>query len=287
MQLLFNTIMLEPNRWTAPGRLTRPLEALLEPIRRAGFRDLEIWQYHISALSPSGVEGLAGRMRDLGMRAAAAGAYPRLHLSGGDAQAEQRLLDTVADYAALLGCTTLKIFPGRVASADADAGVRRLSIERIRRLADRLGEAGIALTLETHGGTLCDTLDATCRLLEELGSCDNAGICLQPFPGDDTGKAVAAFDRLFSRVRHLHLQNLSDAGEFCMLEEVTWIDYRRFLSHVRDAAFAGIACLEFTEGIAPPGGAPLDPREVLANARRDCDFVLEIWGRGSSQGAAI
>ena len=71
MQLLFNTIMLEPNRWTDPGRLTRPLEALLEPIRRAGFRDLEIWQYHISALSPSGVEGLAGRMRDFGMRAAA------------------------------------------------------------------------------------------------------------------------------------------------------------------------------------------------------------------------
>lgn len=165
--------------------------------------------------------------------------------------------------------------------------MRRLSLERIRRLGDCLGERGITLTLETHGGTLCDNLEATCRLLDELGSCDNAGICLQPFPGDGTEKAVAAFNRLFDRVRHLHLQNLSDAGDFCRLEEGTWIDYRRFLSHVRDASFDGIACLEFTEGIAPPGGAPLDPRAVLGNARRDCDFVLEIWGKGTSPGTAI
>ena len=282
MQLLFNTIMLEPNRWTAPGRLTRPLAALLEPVRQAGFRELEIWQYHISGLNPSGVEGLASRMRDLGMRAAAAGAYPRLHLSGSEAQAEQHLLDTLADYAALLGCTTLKIFPGRVASADAEADVRRLSLERIRRLADCLGERGIALTLETHGGTLCDTLDATCRLLDELGSCDNAGVCMQPFTGDDTEAAISAFDRLFDRVRHLHLQNRSDAGDFCLLEEGTWIDYRRFLCHVRDAAFDGIACLEFTEGIAPPADAPLDLRGVLGNARRDRDFVHEVWMRGTA-----
>ena len=276
MQLLFNTIMLEPNRWTAPGRLTRPFEALLEPIRRAGFRDLEIWQYHISGLSRSAVEDLAGRMRDLGMRASAAGAYPRLHLSGSEAQAEQRLLDIAADYADLLGCTTFKIFPGRVASADADAVVRRLSLERIRRLADSLEERGISLTLETHGGTLCDTLDATCRLLEELGSCDNAGVCFQPFTGDDTEAAVFAFDRLHSRIRHLHLQNRRD-GDFSLLEQGTWIDYRRFLAHVQDAAFDGIACLEFTAGIAPPGDVPLDLREVLGNARRDRDFVLEVW----------
>ena len=150
--------MLEPNRWTAPGRLTLPLEALLEPIRRAGFRDLEIWQYRISGLSRSDVEDLAGRMRDLGMRASAAGAYPRLHLSGSEAQAEQRLLATATDYAALLGCTTFKIFPGRVASADADAVVPRLSLERIRRLADCLGERGIALTLGRPTAALYATL---------------------------------------------------------------------------------------------------------------------------------
>ena len=286
MQLLFNTIMLELNRWTAPGRLTRPLDDLLGPIRRAGFADLEIWQYHISGLSRSGLEDVAERIRDLDMRASAAGAYPRLHLAGSEAREEQRLLDCLVDYADLLGCRTFKIFPGRVASADADAGVRRLSLERIRRLADRLGERGIALTLETHGGTLCDTLDATCRLLEELDSCDNAGICFQPFTEDDTESAVSAFDRLRDRISHLHLQNRRD-GDFCRLEDGTWIDYRRYLPHVRDAAFGGIACLEFTEGIAPPADAPLDLGEVLANARRDRDFVQEVWGRGNSPETAI
>ena len=286
MQLLFNTIMLEPNRWTAPGRLRQPLDVLLEPIRGAGFCDLEIWQYHISGLCRSGVESLAGRMRDLDMRASAAGAYPRLHLSGSEAREEQRLLDCLVDYAALLSCRTFKIFPGRIASADADARVRRLSLERIRRLADGLGERGVALTLETHGGTLCDSLDSTCRLLEELDSCDNAGICFQPFTGDGTKSAVSAFDRLRDRISHLHLQNRRD-GDFCRLEDGTWIDYRRFLSHVRDAGFDGIACLEFTEGIAPPGDAPLDIGKVLANAGCDRDFVLGVWGRGNSPETAI
>ena len=106
-------------------------------------------------------------------------------------------------------------------------------------------------------------------------------------PGTTPGTAVSAFDRLFDRVRHLHLQNRSAAGDFCLLEEGIWIDYRRFLSHVRDAAFDGIACLEFTAGIAPPGGVTLDPEEVLANARRDCDFVLEVWVRTSSPETSV
>ena len=36
MQLLFNTIMLEPSRWTADHALTAPLTALLDPVRQAG-----------------------------------------------------------------------------------------------------------------------------------------------------------------------------------------------------------------------------------------------------------
>ena len=96
------------------------------------------------------------------------------------------------------------------------------------------------------------------------------------FTGDDTEAAVFAFDRLHSRIRHLHLQNRRD-GDFSLLEQGTWIDYRRFLAQVLDAAFDGIACLEFTAGIAPPGDAPLDLGEVLGNARRDRDFVLDVW----------
>ncbi len=123
--------------------------------------------------------------------------------------------------------------------------------------------------------------------MEELGgSYDNAGVCFQPFTGDDTEAAVFAFDRLHSRIRHLHLQNRRDR-DFCLLEKGTWIDYRRFLAHVRDAAFDGIACLEFPAGIAPPGDAPLDLREVLGNASRDRDFVLKVWGRDTSPGSAI
>jgi len=48
MRLLFNTIMLEINRWTKDKILTRPLSELLPALKKAEFTTLEIWQYHIS-----------------------------------------------------------------------------------------------------------------------------------------------------------------------------------------------------------------------------------------------
>ena len=45
MDLLFNTIMLEPNRWTPEHTLNWPLTDLLGPIDEAGFKKLELWAY--------------------------------------------------------------------------------------------------------------------------------------------------------------------------------------------------------------------------------------------------
>lgn len=274
MQLLLNTIMLEPNRWTAGHALTRPLVDLLDPMAAAGFRDLEVWGYHLDRLSEGGVEQLAAGLEARGMRTVGVGAYPAFHLEGAEDEEERRSLEQLVGAAVRLGASVFKIFPGRVASAEAGDAVWRRSVEGMRRLAGRTAEAGMLLTLETHGGTLCDTLDGTRRLLDQLPE-DGVGICFQPYVEHDTAAAMAAFDALGPRVRHVHLQNRKD-GAAALLEEGDWTDYRRFLPHLRRSGFDGPMCLEFTAGITPAPGEAFDLAGVLANAARDRAFVEEL-----------
>ena len=275
MQLLLNTIMLEPNRWTAGHALSRPLAALLDPMAAAGFLQLEVWGYHLDRLSEAEVEQLAAGLEARAMRAVGVGAYPSFHLEGAEDEEQRRSLEQLVGAAFRLGASVFKIFPGRVGTADAGETVWRRSVEGMSRLADRTGEAGMLLTLETHGGTLCDTLDGTRRLLDELPE-DGVGICFQPYVGHDTATAMAAFDALGSRVRHLHLQNRKD-GAAALLEEGDWTDYRRFLPHVRRSGLDGPMCLEFTAGITPAEGEAFDLAGVLANAARDRAFVERLW----------
>ncbi|MFH1569593.1 MAG: TIM barrel protein [Gemmatimonadota bacterium] len=278
MRLLFNTIMLEPNRWSADRTLTWPLAELLAPIRRTGFEELEIWQFHISSLAPAQVAELASRLAGAGLGAAALGAYPVLHPEGVEWDAMRDQLERLVEYGARLGIDALKIFPGRVASAEADAGTWARSVARLRWLAGLASQAGALLTMETHGRTLCDTLESTHRLLGELADLDGVGLCYQPYTEDDTDAAMAAFEALRCRVLHLHLQNRSQRDRAtALLADGDWIDYRRFLPHVRARGFDGLACLEFTAGITPPDGEAYDPQRVLDNAARDRAFVLETW----------
>lgn len=275
MQLLLNTIMLEPNRWTAGHTLSRPLADLLQPMAAAGFSELEVWGYHLDRLSEVEVDHLSGALRTRAMRVVAVGAYPSFHLEGAGDEEQRRRLERLVAAAVRLGASVFKIFPGSVGSAQVDEAVWRRSVERIRRLARRTGEAGLALTLETHGGTLCDTLEGTRRLLDQLPE-DGVGICFQPYIEHDTVAAMAAFDALRPRILHLHLQNRGPGGA-ALLEEGDWTDYRRFLAHVRRSGFDGPMCLEFTAGITPAEGEAFDLAAVLANAARDRAFVERLW----------
>lgn len=278
MRLLFNTIMVEPNRWTPDHVLTRPLADVLPAVRAAGFAELEIWQYHISELDRTGVEHLADAFEISELSAAALGAYPQFHLEGAAWEQMQSQLLRLVEHGRQLGIEALKVFPGRVGSADADEALWRITVDRLKWLAGQLAETGALLTMETHGNTLCDTLDSTRRLLGDLESCGNIGICFQPYTDARTDAALAAYDALGGHVRHIHLQNRRMEGRSTtLLSDGDWTDYGRFLPHVRRSGFDGIFCLEFTAGITPPEGSDFDLAAVIDNAARDRAYALELW----------
>lgn len=277
MDLLFNTIMLEPNRWTPEHTLNWPLTDLLGPIDEAGFKKLELWGYHVDRIDDAEVANLAEGLAARSMCAFGVGAYPSFHKEGAEDEAEIARLERVASVSAALGARIFKVFPGRVASASADEALWTRTVERLRALCDLVGRDGMRLTLETHGGTLCDTLDNTLRLLDRLADRDDIGICFQPYTDHDTDEAIAAFDALGDRVRHLHVQNRGAEGTMTLLEDGDWTDYRRFLSHAKAVGFDGALCIEFTAGIVPAEGETFDPSRVLKNAGLDRRFIDAVW----------
>ena len=278
MHLLFNTIMLEPNRWTADHVLTCPLIDLLEPVANAGFEALEIWQYHLSGLDQGQLGNLGHALGELGMRAMVVGAYPSLHESESEWETTAGQLDRLIDCGRRLGMTTLKVFAGRVASAEAGDGVRSASVARLGWLAAELAQHGLQLTMETHGNTLCDTVSSALQLLDELSAHDNVGICFQPYTDQDTDAALAAYDALRGQVRHVHLQNRRGQDRVVsLLAEGDWIDYARLLPHLRASGFDELLCIEFTAGITPAPGESFDVQKVIDNAALDGDFARRLW----------
>ena len=277
MDLLLNTIMLEPNRWTGDRLLSRPLVDLLAPIDGAGFKDLELWGFHVAQLEADELAHLAEALRTRSMRALCVGSYPAFHHDGNEDDVEVARLERVVATSAALGAAIFKIFPGRVSSAEAGGAIRKRTIARLRALADRVGAEGMTLTFETHGGTLCDTLESTQTLLGELADHSNIGICFQPYSDDDTSAAIAAFDALGDHVKHLHVQNRDATNTMTLLAEGDWTDYGRFLPHAKAVGFDGALCIEFTAGIVPAVGEIFDVTMVLGNAVRDRRFIEALW----------
>ena len=275
MELLLNTVMLEVNRWTQDHQLTAPLIDLLPGIKRAGFNALEVWQYHLSRLDRTELGALIRRLDELEMRTDIVGIYPLLHQTGPEGDDAARLAERIMDYTALLGAKVAKVFAGRVPSEQADEACRARSVERLRTLAKQAARYDMEMTAETHGNTLADTTESTLQLLDELSDVPNFGICYQPYTFKDTGAALAEYDAVAYAVRHVHLQNRDDIGN-CRLPD-GWLDYRKLLTHIKQAGFTGPLSLEFTAGLFPPEGEPFDVQIILDNAERDRSFVEEVW----------
>lgn len=274
MQLLFNTVMLEVNRWTEHHTITTPLIDLLEPLNVAEFNALEVWQYHISSLSIVEVKKIKEKLDSLGMTAPVVGAYVLLHLSDEENEKHTVWLDHMIKSASILGASIFKIFAGNIPSASVDKKLWNLSVDRIKNLANKLANYGMQLSIETHPYTLFDSKETTLQIMSELYNIDNIGICYQPYDNQTAEEAMATFTEMLPNIIHIHLQNLPDANAetTTFLETGKWMDYTKLLPHIVKSGYNKIFSLEFTEGIFPPKGEKFNPQIVIDNAVTDRAF---------------
>lgn len=273
MRLLINTIMLEKTRWS-DRKIEPDLVDLVPRIAgETGYREVEIWQYHISDKKLNEVEAVKAAGDENGLRFPIIGAYPQLNLTGSEREEQMGLLKHLLDCADLLGAEVLKVFGGRVNTADATEEDWSLSVAFLQEVLDDADGRGITMPVESHGGTLGDCVEGMQRLMSEVDR-PNLKICYQPYEFESTDKVLADFDMLQSDVIHLHLQNRTE-NEMSLLEEGQ-VDYAAYLKHVQASGFDDFLCVEFTKDIHQEG--EFDIGLVLGNAEIDRVFVEKVWG---------
>tara|TARA_B100001250_G_scaffold110675_1_gene93407 strand:- start:561 stop:1403 length:843 start_codon:yes stop_codon:yes gene_type:complete len=280
MRILLNTILLDPNRWTADKIPYHPLEKLLPEIKKYGFNELELWQYHISRHSHSQILRLVDYIASLEMTCPVLGAYPALHLLGNKTEESQRL-ELLIKFACRLDVKVFKIFAGNIASENMNADQTQQAIKSLQSIASQLDNHGILLALETHANTLCDTPNNTIKVLESLGRSKNVGCCFQPYMENDTETAIEFFDKISPHAIHIHLQNRkTKKKDCCLLSEGDWINYNLLLPHLYKSKYKGDLSIEFTADMATPDNPDSPIQSVLENAILDRNFILSHWHRG-------
>jgi len=277
MQILLNTILLEPNRWTADKIPHKPLERLLPKVKQFGFDKLEIWQYHIPQHSEKEIQRLIDVMKALNMTCPVLGAYPALHLFGNNAE-ESKKFTHLIQIAVKLNVKIFKVFAGNIPSKKINTNQKKQALQSLHTLALQLEAHGILLALETHANTLCDTPNSTIETLQSLDVSQNVGCCFQPYMDNNTEKAIGFFKKISPWINHVHLQNRKTKKlKCCLLSEGDWIDYNIFITHLLQSKYNGDLSIEFTAEMATPDDPDKPIESILKNAALDRDFVLSNW----------
>lgn len=131
---------------------------------------------------------------DAGLAVASYGSYFR---AGADEP-----LTPVLDSSAALGADRVRIWAGRVDSADASPQEYAQVAARLRDATAEASDRGISLALEYHRGTLADNPDATLRL---LGDVPGLTTYWQPTVDAPDAVALAEYDALAAHTSAVHV----------------------------------------------------------------------------------
>ena len=275
MAILLNSIALDPCRSTEGKMPPCRLEDLVGAVADAGFEAVEVWQHHVRTLTPEEVERLGEAGDEAGVRFPILGVYAVLHLEGKGRAEQIALFETMLQAADILGSKVIKMFPGRVPSAELTAEIWDRSQEFMREVLDRSEGSAVLFTSETHAGTLGDDPETLLRFLASVGQA-RMKVCWQPYEFTDTDAAIELYDRFAPEVEHIHLQGRA-SGEMSLLEESD-LDYRRILPHVIESGFDGFFSIEFVPGCLVEWPEQFNLEKVLENAGRDRDFIQSLTG---------
>lgn len=141
---------------------------------------------------------------DAGLAVASYGSYFR-------AQAGEQIAP-ILDSAEALGADRIRVWAGRIGSADATAQERAATVDALASAAEQAGRRGISLALEFHGGTLADDAEQTMRVLDEVAS-PHLATYWQPTVSAPDDIAVGEYRRIADRVSAVHVFSWWPAAE--------------------------------------------------------------------------
>ncbi|MFS4583629.1 sugar phosphate isomerase/epimerase family protein [Phaeobacter sp. C3_T13_0] len=172
--------------------------------RDNGFQGIELWGVHARSQPPLAVHN-AQWMAAQGLSVPMISDYLPLH----DPDLLRSRTLALCSQARTWGAGKMRTFAGQQSSADATAEDRRQTICALREACIIAADHGLRLLVETHPGTLADTLADTCDLIDAT---DHEALAinfdaLHVWEGGDD--PIEARRILLPRIAHYHLKNVS------------------------------------------------------------------------------
>ena len=161
--------------------------------------------------------------------------------------------------AVALGTPTIRVWAGKVGSAEADADYWNGVVADSQRIVDLAATEGIGIAYEFHGNTLTDSAESARRLLEEVNR-PNLRSLWQPPKGSTIEQNRAGIDTLAPWISHIHTFSWRiEEGQTIRLPLSEYaIQWKEYLARISALGGDRYALLEFVRGD--------DPAQFLADA---------------------
>jgi len=245
--------MLIPGLVSITFRPLSPRE-IVELVRRGGLQAIE-WggDVHVPHGDVKRAREVAAMTTDAGLSVACYGSYYR---AGAGEGPEPR---AVVETAQALGAPSIRIWAGKIASADADAAYRRNVIADILRIAELADACGIRIGLEYHCNTLTDTNESALLLMKELPH-PNVAFNWQPPNGKPEAYALEGLRGISPALGNLHVfsWDIDDAGKILRRERAahaarwkTYLSVADAIAATPAAAAGRFALIEFVLADSP------------------------------------
>lgn len=212
-----------------------------------GFQGIELWGAHARTMAAVSNRG-AGWLADFGLSVPMVSDY--LPLDGAPDALVRKTLD-LCRLAQRWGAGKIRTFAGGTGSAETPPERKIFIAERLRTVCGLAAGHGLDLLVETHPGTLADSLSATRALIAAVGHPAlkvNFDVLHVWEGGDDP---VAARRVLRPHIGHYHLKNIRDRADLTVFEPANVyaaagrrdgmvplfdgaVDYRRFFADLAD-----------------------------------------------------
>ncbi len=262
----------------------RSLDEAIGLIAASGAKGVEVWgrEPHLPA---TGAERrrLAVRLREAGLEVCALGSYYRP--DGRRAEGASRMSSVAVDRetdpnyvleaAHDLGAPLVRIWAGSENYESCSDETREVIVREIRAFGDRARDAGCAVVLERHNGTLTNSWDSARCVIDAVDH-PSVSLCYQvPYPAPAQELATRVRDDLEALLpysSHAHLQNYVEATDGTLPRTLLAegiVDYRPITPIAREAGYTGWAMVEF---VGPVRGA-LSEAEALA---ADIEFIASL-----------
>jgi sugar phosphate isomerase/epimerase len=135
--------------------------------------------------------------QEAGLSISSYGSYYRL-------AERQSNFEPVLETAVVLGAPTVRVWAGALGSAQASPDYFAAAADELADISHQGARAGVAIALELHVGTLTDSIESTCRLVDSA-NCPTTTCYWQPPHGQSLTERQAGIRRLGKRISNVHV----------------------------------------------------------------------------------